>query len=359
MKPKAFILGIFLLVSSCKTTEAPAFTSYSNITVQSVYQGTDVIWGFDFIDSDHIIFTERGGKLRILQPSTGQTQTLQGVPTVHVDGQAGLLDVALHPQFSENHWLYLSYSIDDKIGLQTRIVRAKLIKDQLKDLQILFTSNSNSRQDIHFGSRIVFDQQGHIFFSVGERGQRNDAQDLSNSNGKVHRLNEDGTIPKDNPFAVQKNAIASIWSYGHRNPQGLFYDQSTSTLWEQEHGPKGGDEINIIQKGKNYGWPVITYGREYSGPVIGSTHKEGMEQPVYHYSPSIAPCGLSLYKGYLYSGSLVLTHLNRLNIQNQKAIKEERLLENLHERVRSVKEGKDGLLYISTDSAKILKLTIF
>lgn len=350
---------IFSIACTVKGEKSsPPSPTVDQPTSTVLFQGSDVIWGFDFIDSDHILFTERSGKLKILNLKTKGTVVVQNLPASQQYGQGGLLDVILHPEFSKNGWVYFSYAVKEANSYETRISRAQLKDDKLSNVQVLFTSNSGSTLDIHFGSRIVFDGEGHIFFTVGDRGQRDDAQKLTTANGKVHRLMDDGQIPTDNPFAKQKGAVPSIWSFGHRNLQGLYYDSTTKILWEQEHGPMGGDEINIIEKGKNYGWPVITYGREYSGPKIGTTHKDGMEQPAYYYTPSIAPSGLAIYKGNIYSGALALTHLNRLVMDGKKVLREERLLEPLHERVRNVRVGPDHSLYISTDSGKIMQLKI-
>lgn len=361
---KTFLLTL-LIISTClsinacnaqQESAAKPISITSPADTKLLFQGKDVIWGFDFISKNQIIFTERNGNMKILELPGGKSTDVLNLPKSVPHGQGGLMDVVIHPDFAKNKWIYISYTVPENDAFETRISRAKLINNKLQDLQVLFTSNSGSNKGEHFGSRIVFDRKGHIFFSVGERGHRENAQKLSIAAGKIFRLMEDGKVPSDNPFTQQKDAVAAIWSYGHRNPQGLYYDISTQTLWEQEHGPKGGDEINIIEKGKNYGWPVITYGREYYGPKIGTTQKENMEQPVYYFIPSIAPSGLTMYKDSLYSGALALTHLNRLIMNGQKVTREEHLLESMHERVRNVRSGPDDQLYISTDSGKIIQL---
>lgn len=350
---------ISLLTFGCKAQQESASKPISTSAperIAKLFQGNDVIWGFDFLDEKKIIFTERSGPINILDMTTGKTQSIKNLPKVEQHGQGGMLDVSLHPEFKNNNWVYLSYSVKESDGVETRISRAKLIDNSFQDLQILFTSNSKSNKGEHFGSRIVFDGQGHIFFSVGDRGNRDDAQKLTFANGKIHRLKDDGKIPGDNPFVHQKNSVQSIWSYGHRNPQGLYFDIQTNTLWENEHGPKGGDEINIIQKGKNYGWPLVTYGREYYGPKIGTTEKPGIVQPIYYFIPSIAPSSLTMHQNHLYSGALVLTHLNRVILKDQKFIREERLMESAKERIRNVRSGPEDLLYVSTDSGKIIQI---
>jgi len=361
---KSFFLTLTIIsqwtLASCIASEPlkQPVSIKTPIKIKTLFQGNDVIWGFDFLNPKEIIFTERKGSMRIIDIQTEKAKTIGNVPSTVQHGQGGLMDVVLHPDFSKNHWIYFSYTVKENQFFETRISRAKLIKDRLENLEVLFTSNAKSSRGEHFGSRIVFDNDGHIFFTIGERGHRDNSQNLQNSAGKVLRLMEDGKIPTDNPFVQLKTAVGAIWSYGHRNPQGLYYDHATKTLWEQEHGPKGGDEINIVEKGKNYGWPVITYGREYYGPKIGTTEKQGMKQPRYYFVPSIAPSGLTMYKGDLYSGALALMHLNRLVLEGQNIVREERLLEDLHERIRHVRVGPDDTLYISTDSGKIMRIKL-
>lgn len=325
----------------------------------------DVIWSIEFLDDDNLIFTEKSGKLRTLNLKSKKVSTISGVPESHVWGQGGLMDIHLRPDFKTSKVLYLSYTKKVGDAYTTAVAMGKLNGAKLTEVKEIFVANHPNRNHQHFGSRIVNDEKGFIYFSVGDRGERHLAQSLSADQGKIHRLKLDGSIPKDNPFAKNKEARKTIWSYGHRNPQGMVYDFKTGTLWEQEHGPRGGDEINRVQKGLNYGWPVITYGREYSGPKIGDTHKRGMEQPVYHYTPSIAPSGLEIYRGKafpkwqgdLFSGALKLTHVNHLQMSTtQKPLREKRLLEDLAERVRDVRQGPDGFLYFSTDSGKIFRM---
>ena len=252
-----------------------------------------------------------------------------------------MLDVATGPDYTTRDWLYFTYSKSTVSGAVTTLARAKRRGNQLSDWQELLVTDSATSGYRHFGSRIAFDQQGHVFFGVGDRGERDSAQDLSSHAGTIMRLRLDGSIPDDNPFLSRDNALPEIWSYGHRNPQGLLYDNNTGNLWSIEHGPRGGDEINLVVKGANYGWPVISYGKEYWGPVsIGEgTEKPGMEQPVKVYIPSIAPGSLLLYsatafpqwQGNLFSGALKLRHLNRVSISiYNKAIAEERFLWDLH-----------------------------
>ena len=328
-------------------------------------QNLGVPWGMVFINKEELLFTEREGNLKILHIPTGEVQSVSGLPDIFSAGQGGLLDVILHTRFKDNKIIYFTFSQKKKRrGYTTALARARLKGRRLEDVKILFSARPLTSASIHFGSRIVF-RKGFLFFTVGDRGNKDEAQNLNSHLGKLLRLTEDGKIPPDNPFVERKDAQAEIWSYGHRNPQGLFLHKETGEIWLQEHGAKGGDEINLIKKGGNYGWPVITHGKSYLGFKIGEgVAKKGMEQPVKYWTPSIAPCGLLIYsgkrfpqwKGDMFSGALVLTHLNRLRIKNKKVVKEERLFPELNFRVRNVIEGPEGFIYISADRGWILKL---
>ncbi|KZY58593.1 dehydrogenase [Oleiphilus sp. HI0061] len=336
--------------------------------LEELYSGLNIPWGLAFLDANTLLITERRGRLYSLDIQTKQLTTIQGLKNVLAKGQGGLLDIAISPTFSSSKNIYLSYSKRHDGKGTTALASAQLTENQqLRHWRELFVAKGDSDTFRHFGSRIAFDNQGHIFFSVGDRGKREDAQNLSNHAGSIIRLNLDGTVPKDNPFTQLARALPEIWSYGHRNPQGLAFTPDKSVLWSIEHGPRGGDEINLIKPGKNYGWPIISYGKEYWGPIsVGeSTHKEGMEQPVKYYVPSIAPGSLIVYsgnafkewKGDLFSGALKMTHLNRVSLNKQyQAIAEERLLESLGERIRAVVESPEGWIYLSTDSGRILRL---
>lgn len=339
----------------------------NNFDIEEVVNGLGVIWGMAFLNNDEIIFTQRNGKAGLVNPKQNKLTWLKNPPSVYHSGQAGLLDVAIPDDYAQTGWIYFTYSkqIGDKSA--TTLARAKLKKDKLHHWQDILVSQSSGTTNYHYGSRITFDEQGHVFFSIGDRGHRPNAQNLLNHAGSILRLNRDGSVPGDNPYINDNNILSEIWSYGHRNPQGLFYDKNTHRLWSIEHGPRGGDEINLILSGKNYGWPIISYGKEYWGPIaVGeSTHKKGMEQPVKYYVPSIAPGSLMLYsgkafpqwQGNLFAGALKLKHLNRIIInKNSKAVGEERLLKSLDERIRCVIESPEGWIYLSTDSGKILRI---
>ena len=326
-------------------------------------------WGMTFVSEHKLLVTERDGALTLIDTQTGKTSSLTGLPKdIHHQGQGGLLDAAISPDFEQTNWVYFSYSKNvDGLGATT-LARAKLDKLRLIDWQDLLVTQSRTRTGAHFAGRIAFDDQGHVFMSIGDRGARANAQNLKNHAGTIIRLRLDGQLPDDNPFINDDSALPEIWTYGHRNPQGLFFNLETKQLWSNEHGPRGGDEINLIKKGKNYGWPTISYGKEYASPfAVGEgTHKTGMEQPLKVYIPSIAPSSLMQYrgdafpawKGQLFSGALKLRHLNKVVPSNtSKIIDETRLLNALDERIRNVIEGPDSLIYIATDSGKILSLS--
>ena len=335
--------------------------------VELVASGFTIPWGMAFLSPQQFIFTERGGAIGLFDLNIKQKSLLSGTPEVFASGQGGMLDVAIPPNYHAGGWIYFTYSKPSIDGAVTTLARAKLNHHQLVNWQDLLVTQSKSETQRHFGSRIAFDDAGHVFFGIGDRGYRSNGQNLKTHSGSILRLTLDGEIPSDNPFVNNDATLSETWSYGHRNPQGLVYDHKNKRLWEIEHGPRGGDEINLITRGKNYGWPVISYGKEYWGPVaIGEgTTKAGMEQPVKVYTPSIAPGSLLFYtgkafpkwQGNLFSGALKLTHLNRVELSAQgDDIAEERLLGELNERIRSLAQSPEGWIYIGIDSGKIIRI---
>ncbi|WP_319379793.1 PQQ-dependent sugar dehydrogenase [Thiomicrorhabdus sp.] len=361
------LLWHFALLASVLSASVSADEA-TPVRLEKVAENLGIVWAMDFVDRDRIVFTVRDGKAGLLNLRSGPARLtwLQGLPEVQDQGQGGLLDVAVPPDFSESGWLYFTYSKPGLVQARTTLARARLKDDALVDWQDLLVSDSASLRNIHFGSRIAFDGKGHVFFSVGDRGLRAPAQDLTNHIGTIIRLNMDGSVPQDNPFVGVSGALDEIWSYGHRNPQGLVYDAVTDRLWEIEHGPRGGDEINLIEKGKNYGWPLVSQGQEYFADIdVGVKHKPGMQEPRKVYIPSIAPSDLLLYRGRefpdwqesLLTGALKLRHLNRIEVDEKGyAHSEQRYLVDLQQRVRSLAADEFGRLYLGMDSGLIYRL---
>lgn len=355
-------------VEQYKFANKPSSNVFSSegmtVSLDTIATGFDSPWGFAQLPNRDYLISDRSGTLYHVDQKRNKT-AIKGTPEVMAKGQGGLLDIALHPQFEQNGWVYLSYSKFKKEGgltlTSTGIVRGKIKNNQWVESQDIFESLPYTKTFHHYGSRIAFDKKGFLFFSVGERGMEKDfPQFTDNDNGKIHRLHDDGTVPKDNPFVGKDPAKfhPSIFSYGQRNPQGLTLNPSTGAIWETEHGPRGGDEINIIQSGRNYGWPVISYGINYDGkPITNISKKEGMEQPISYFIPSIAPSGLTFvnsdkypaWKGNLMIGSLRFNYLNRCVIKDNKVVSQEKVLVNLG-RMRNVKLGADGYLYVGTEN---------
>lgn len=334
------------------------------IRVKTLVQWLDEPWGMDFLPNGSLLLTEKPGRIKLVTPGSWQPVEIGGLPAIANEGQGGLLDVLVHPRFSENRWIYLSYSVAVEGGVTTRVSRARLKEHSLVELEELFTAMPAFEQRRHFGSRLLIDK-GYLYITVGDRGNRTLAQDLSTHNGKVIRLLEDGGVPATNPFVGRAGARSEIYSYGHRNPQGIAKHPGNGRIWVSEHGPQGGDEINILEAGANYGWPVITYGEEYGGGKIGEgTHKAGMKQPLVYYTPSIGIAGMDFYTANTYPGwrdslmvsGLRLTRINRLELQGDGLGKETRLLGDLNMRVRDVQVGPDGLLYALVDRSRLIRL---
>ena len=344
-------------------------TEKVSFQVETYADGFEIPWGMAFLPDNRMMVTDRIGDLWIVEKDGKDKVKVSGeIPNVRSKGQGGMLDVAVHPDFNTNSYIYLSFSDYSENKSHTSLIRAKLVNNSLVNSQIIFRPEEKffTKRSLHFGSRIIFDDKGFIFFCIGDRGDRDLAQNLDMPNGKMYRIRDDGTIPIDNPFYYTKGAIKSIWSYGHRNPQGLALHPSTRQLWEAEHGPRGGDEVNIILRGHNYGWPVITYGKNYSGTIISKlTHHEGMDQPVFHWTPSIAVCGIAFYEGSqfpewknnLLATSLKYERLHRVELDGMNMVKDEIIFE-AKSRVRDVEVGPDGIIYVALeDPGRIVKLT--
>ena len=356
------MLFICLLLISSFSNNAVALNFVKKAQVEGV------VWGMTELSSNEIFFTLRKGRAGILTTNTGDVRWVTGLPAVVAKGQGGLLDVASHSVDGNRQWLYFTYSKATDKGAVTALARATLQGAKLEDWQDLLVTKSASDTGRHFGSRIAFDNQGHVFFGVGDRGHRPNGQDLSTHAGTIIRLNLDGSVPSDNPFVNNKDVLPDIWSYGHRNPQGLCFNKQSNQLWSSEHGPRGGDEINLIEKGSNYGWATVSHGKEYWGPfsVGEATSKTGMVDPRHIYIPSIAPGSLLCYEGNqipefhnrLLLGALKLQHLNTVKIgAKQSLADEQRWFESQGLRIRSLLQNSKGQLWFADDAGHIYLVT--
>jgi glucose/arabinose dehydrogenase len=329
------------------------------VEIATVAEGLDHPWSLAFLPDGRMLVTERPGRLRYVTRDGGVSEPVAGLPAVFAQGQGGLLDVVLDPDFAANSTIYLSYAEPAADGTNgTAVARARLDGQQLDDVKVIFRQQPKFPGRHHFGSRLVFARDGTLFVTLGERNSQRDlAQDLGTHIGKIVRITTDGEAPADNPFVGREGALPEIWSYGHRNLQGAALHPETGRLWTHEHGPRGGDEINVAEPGRNYGWPVITYGREYHGPAIGEgTRKAGMEDPLHYWVPSIGPSGMAFHsgrghpawRGQLFVGALPAKQLVRLELGDDGRVKREERIA-IGSRVRDVREGPDGALYLATD----------
>ncbi|MEL0454711.1 PQQ-dependent sugar dehydrogenase [Flavobacteriaceae bacterium SZ-1-7] len=364
-----FLAIVLMALSACgqqKESEVKAEKPENlNYTTELVVPDLYIPWGMTFLPDGSMLITEKTGE--IIHFKNGKKTTVEDGPEVYVRGQGGLMDIKTHPNYANNGWIYMTYSSSegDGDGGNTALMRAKLKDNKFVEKQVLYKAEPNTRKGQHFGSRIEFDNKGYLYFSIGERGERDvNPQDITRDCGKIYRLNDDGSIPKDNPFYKNKDAKKAIYSYGHRNPQGMTKNPFTGAIWVNEHGPRGGDEINVIKKGRNYGWPVISYGINYSGTTFTDiTEKEGMEQPLFYWVPSIAPSGMAIvssinypeWKGDVLVGSLKFEYLERLVLEKNKVVKREKLFEGIG-RLRNVIQAPDGIIYIGVEGKGIYKI---
>ena len=344
------------------------------INVEVFAEGLEIPWAIDFTDKNTALITERPGSLRIVKNGKLEPEPVKNTPKVLHEGQGGLLDVAVDPDFDKNGWIYLAYSHvlenegGDRPPAMTRIVRGKIENNTWTNEEVLFEAPHETYRTTrhHYGCRIVFDPEGYLYFAIGERGYQDQAQDFTLPNGKVHRINKDGSIPTDNPYYNEKNSIKSLYSLGNRNIQGMAVHPVTGQLWATEHGPMGGDELNLIEAGKNYGWPVITYGLNYNGTIVTEyTHKPGLEQPALYWKPSIAVCGLDFYSGDLFKkwknkllvGALKYEEVRLLDIEKDRVMHDEVIFKGAG-RVRDVSTGPDGAIYVVlNDPGTVVRLT--
>jgi glucose/arabinose dehydrogenase len=381
---KASILSIALSAAICATAMAdvapepvrgpppppqPAKVIKAGYKVTEIAKGLDHPWSMAFLPDGSMLVTERVGRLRLIRGGSLQSEPIAGVPAVHTGSQAGLFDIVLHPKFAENNIVYLTYAAGTTAANGTQVARARFDGSALQDLQVIFKAMPLKDTDNHYGGRLAFLADGTFALTIGEGFEyREKAQDLTSDLGKIVRLNEDGTVPQDNPFVGRTSVRPEIYTWGHRNEQGLAFDTQSGRLYETEHGPRGGDELNIIVPHRNYGWPVITYGMDYSGAYVSPyTQRPGLEQPVIYWTPSIAPSGLAIYRGDkfpawrgdLFVGALAFKHLRRVHLDERgNVVDQEQLLNDRHWRIRDVRAAPDGYLYVCTDEddGRVLRL---
>lgn len=378
MKQLFFAFFLISIIACSKKQSADTFDLISEpkIKIDTLLSGYEIIWGMDFFPNGDLIFNEKKGSLYI-RTVAGNIIEIKGLPTINTGAQGGFLDLCIHPNYLQNGWIYCTYAGLSRNGIAEgswNLARFKILNNTVSDWQILMVSNSLNTWGGHYGSRIVFDSKGYLFVSVGEGGTTSyggvnspnlNAQNVQSTWGKVHRVYDDGTVPLDNPILKGNAGPTSIYSYGHRNPQGLAINPNNGDLWESEHGPRGGDELNIIKKGANYGWPLVSTGLNYDGTVISSNPLlDGIEPAIYTWTPSIAPCGMTFitsnsfkkWKGNLLVASLAYTYLAKCVIENNKVVNETKLLDGIG-RVRNVKQAPDGSIYVSVEGpGRIIKI---
>jgi len=366
----ALTVLFFAPISACSQSIPEGAQPSEKLTykVVNVVDGLENPWSMVFLPNGDMLVTERVGRIRIVRNDQLLANDVPGLPPIRVGGQGGLMDIILHPDFEQNNYVYISYSkpnVDESEGT-TAVIRARFQNDALVEVEEIFEAKAWTRGRGHYGSRLAFDKDGYLFITVGDRQapprgelETHPAQDLSNHYGTTSRIHDDGRIPQDNPFVDQSGALPEIWSYGHRNAQGMTIDLETGYIWQNEHGPQGGDELNLISRGHNYGWPVIGYGVNYGSgnPIHEMSTKEGMDQPVHYWVPSIATSGLLVYtgdafpqwKGNLFVGGLAGQQLARLTMDGARVLSEETLVKDIG-RIRDIRQGPDGFIYIAIDS---------
>lgn len=363
----ALTLIAFVLLNCTPEPEAQVANADRSYSLEQVVTSTDIPWGMAWLPTGELLFTEKSGALWVVENGEMREQPVNGLPEIHVAGQGGLLDIELHPDYENNGWIYISHSSPEGGGEggNTQIIRGKLIKNTLSQVEVLYKGVPNTARGVHFGSRLEFDDEGYLFFSIGDRGNRDvNPQDITRDAGKVYRIHDDGRIPADNPFVNEAGAKAAIYSYGHRNPQGMAKNPYTGKIWEHEHGPRGGDELNIIEPGENYGWPIVSYGINYSGTSFAEdTTREGWIDPINYWVPSIAPSGMTFvtsdvypeWEGDLLIGSMKFSYLVRCEVEGDNVVSEEILFRDIG-RVRNVRQGSDGYIYLAVDGRGIFKV---
>lgn len=363
-----FMLATFsFLVHAEEGPEIATSDSDKNFVIELVSEDVVVPWGMAQLPNGDLLVTEREGLLKVIRDGKMLDKTITGLPEISASGQGGLLDIALHPDYAKNGWVYFTYSSTkgEGEGSNTALMRAQIKNMRLVNKQLLYKGQENTTKGQHFGSRIVFDKQGYVYFSIGDRGARDvNPQNLSLDGGKIYRLEDDGTVPQDNPFLSNKSAKPAVFSYGHRNPQGLALHPVSGKIWAHEHGPQGGDEINLIETGLNYGWPIISYGINYDGSSFTDiTEKQGMEQPKLFWDPSIAPSGMIFVTSDKYPhwsnkmliGSMKFNYIVLVSVDGDNVVKQEKIFTDIG-RVRSLYQGQDGFIYVGVDGQGIKKI---
>ncbi|MFO7745099.1 MAG: PQQ-dependent sugar dehydrogenase [Psychroflexus sp.] len=366
MNIKTFTLLLFCVgFLACAQEDNSIETLENDYSHEVIIDDIDIAWGMDFFKDGSFLVTSKDGQL--LYHKEGKTTKVADIPNVYNRGQGGLLDVKIHPEYPEKPWIYLTLASTkgEEEGGHTELIRAEFHKGELSNMESLYKASPNTTKGVHFGSRLEFDRDGYLFMSIGERGAREvNPQDITRDGGKIYRFHDDGSIPEDNPFYMLENSKKAIYSYGHRNPQGMEMHPESGAIWVHEHGPRGGDEINIIKKGANYGWPIISYGINYDGTEFtDETSMAGMEQPFYYWVPSIAPSGMTFVtsdkypelKGNILAGSLKFQYLEHLAIDENGVQKRQKLLNKIG-RVRSVKQSHDGFIYVGVEGVGVVKM---
>ena len=361
---RSAIVSTLVLAACAAAQQQEKQTQHHRVRVERVVGGLENPWSVAFLPGGDLLITEKRGTLRLVRNGQLVAEPIQGVPEVRASGQGGLLDVVLHPEYTTNKWVYLSYSKPGPRGATTAVVRGTFDGSRLSDVKEIIEAKAWANGGAHFGSRLAFDPQGFLYITIGERGSRNNAQDNSDHTGNVLRLHDDGRVPRDNPFVGQANVQPEIFTFGNRNPQGLAVHPVTGALYATEHGPRGGDELNRLLPGRNYGWPVTTYGIDYSGAIISELKtKEGIEDALHYWVPSIGTSGLAIYngdrfprwKGDFFAGGLVGEKLVRLRFNGTRKVEVEDILDGVG-RVRDVRAGPDGYIYVLLDQGSLLRL---
>ncbi|WP_114418205.1 PQQ-dependent sugar dehydrogenase [Marinospirillum perlucidum] len=372
MRKFALMMALGLLLCLPLQADQQVTTEDYTLKVDILAEGLEHPWSLVFLPQGEVLISERAGRLRLYRDGQLLDTAIRGLPEISVGGQGGLLDLALHPNFASNAWLYFSYVAEVEGGYTTRLARARYQNRQLHDLEVLYTALPASGTRRHFGGRLVFDRQGYLYMTVGDRGEKERAQDTGDAAGSVVRLTDEGQVPADNPLVGQEAALPEIYAWGTRNAQGLALDSQTGEIWMQEHGPRGGDEVNRLQSGANYGWPKTTFGRAYTGfEITPHTHLPGIEPPLWHWTPSIAPSGLVVYRGELFSrwqgdllvGALKARLITRLPLEREgdtwQINREERFFEDIKARIRALYEAPDASVWVLADAEDgyLLRLT--